>query len=126
MKAMLYAQVLDDDSKATAELQEVKAEFPNTADARSADRVIASLASQEEAKKIQRGLAVGSQFPDFTEKDLNGQPLSVANDQGKIVLIDFWGDVVRALRHELPQCAENLCAGSRQGLRYHWNQPRPG
>ena len=44
----------------------------------------------ETAKAVQRSLVEGAKFPDFDEKDVAGNPLSIGNFKGKIVLVDFW------------------------------------
>jgi thiol-disulfide isomerase/thioredoxin len=57
---------------------------------RDADRIISSIQQHEEGRKIRRALTDGTKFPDFAEKDLQGNPLSVAKYKGKLVLVDFW------------------------------------
>ena len=87
MKAVLYAQVLNDDAKAKELLTQLKTDFKGTT-------LVAKLEQQEAAqaaaKKIEDSLVVGAKFPDFNVTDLEGKPLSVANDKGKVVLVDFW------------------------------------
>lgn len=39
--------------------------------------------------------AVGSPAPDFTMKDINGQPVSLSDFRGKIVYLDFWASWCR-------------------------------
>jgi peroxiredoxin len=53
-----------------------------------------------EARKNQGTLVQGATFPDFDEKDVMDQPLSLSRFRGKVVLIDFWATWC------VPCCAE--------------------
>lgn len=87
MKAMLYSQVLGDDAKSDALLKQITNDFSETPLAARIEEAQAEIAK---IKAIRDSLAVGTPFPAFDVKDMNGKPLSLASYRGKIVLIDFW------------------------------------
>jgi peroxiredoxin len=115
MKGMLYMQ-LDDTAKGVASVKQLKADFPDTKLGQNADEILASMAKQEEAKKIQRTLVEGTKFPDFDEKDVAGNPLSIANYKGKVVLIDFWATWCGPCKAELPNVLKTYQAHHGQGF----------
>ncbi len=102
LKATVYWSVVGNTEKGIALVRQIKQDYPNTSEGRDADSRISLIQQRGESRKILRTLTDGTKFPDFAEKDLQGNPLSVAKYKGKLVLVEFWATWCVPCVGELP------------------------
>jgi len=102
LKATVYWSKVDNSEKGIAVIRQIKKDYPNTTVGRDADSIISLIQQHEEIRKNRRTLTNGAKFPDFSEKDLLGNPLSVSKYEDKVVLVEFWATWCVPCVAELP------------------------
>jgi peroxiredoxin len=83
MKARLYQQVFHNNDKSDEIMKQIEKDYPDS-------QVAKAVGHEREADKIRAGLKQGAPFPEFSEKDVLGNPVSIASYKGKVLLVDFW------------------------------------
>ena len=89
VKATVDWSVIDDSEKGIAVIRQIKRDYPNTTVGRDADGIINSIQQHEEGRKICRTLT-NAPIPDFSEKDLLGNPFSASKGEDKGRSDEFW------------------------------------
>jgi thiol-disulfide isomerase/thioredoxin len=59
-------------------------------------------ATRAQAARATVGLKPGQRFPDLTYRDATGKPRKLSDDQGRVVILHFWGSWCPPCQREMP------------------------
>ncbi|MEO7413684.1 MAG: TlpA disulfide reductase family protein, partial [Opitutaceae bacterium] len=90
MHAALYAQVLEDNTKALELFRVLKTEFASTELGASADKAIEQIETEAKSAAVQAAL-IGKPAPELNFKWSSREGLKTLSElKGKVVILDFW------------------------------------
>jgi thiol-disulfide isomerase/thioredoxin len=108
MRAMLYAQVIEDEATARKLLLAVKTDFPGTEQAAAVDSILSGLDQAARAKATLAKL-IGSPAPalNFNWSSQDGLK-TLADLKGRVVVLDFWATWCGPCLSSFPQVREHV------------------
>jgi thiol-disulfide isomerase/thioredoxin len=90
MRATLYLQVLEDETKGRELLTQIKTDFPGTKAAENVDQILQMIDQQKKAKEAETAV-VGKAAPELHFQWSSQEGLKKLSDlKGKVVVLDFW------------------------------------
>jgi peroxiredoxin len=116
MRATLFIEILGQVEKGRQMLAQITHDYPNTSTAGQAQEAATAIAQDQASKRIRDALEVGAPVPDFSEKDMDEKPISLAGFKGKVVLIQFWAMWCVNFYDQLPELIEIYKRYHRQGF----------